>query len=61
MRSWPPRIPGTWGELQIPPVTMWKLGFLRFHHHLSDRGVMARAQTDVAFLWNVATYVPVPA
>jgi hypothetical protein len=30
---------------------MWKREFLRFHHHLSDRGVMARAQTGVAFLW----------
>jgi hypothetical protein len=39
------------GRTPILPVTMLKLEFLRYHHHLSDRGVIARAQTDVAFLW----------
>lgn len=31
------------------PVLMLKLEYLRYHHNLSDREVIARAQTDVAF------------
>jgi transposase len=39
------------GRTPILPVTMLKLEFLRYHHNLSDRGVIGRTQTDVAFLW----------
>lgn len=31
------------------PVLMFKLGFLQYHDNLSDRRVMERAQTDVAY------------
>ena len=31
------------------PVLMLKLEYLRYHHNLSDREVIARAQTDLAF------------
>jgi len=31
------------------PVMMLKLEYLRYHYHLSDREVIARAQTDLAF------------
>lgn len=39
------------GRPPIPPVMMLKLEFLRYHYNLSDRGVIARAETDLAFLW----------
>ncbi len=31
------------------PVLMLKLEYLRYHHNLSDREVIARAETDLAF------------
>src|SRR6266511_3678481 len=31
------------------PVMMLKLEYLRYHHNLSDREVIARARTDLAF------------
>ena len=39
------------GRPGIDPVRMLKILFLCFHHRLSDRQVMARAQTDLAFRW----------
>jgi IS5 family transposase len=39
------------GRPPIPPVVMLKLEFLRFHHNLSDRQVIARGETDLAFRW----------
>lgn len=33
------------------PVLMLKLEYLRYHHNLSDREVIARAETDLAFRW----------
>jgi IS5 family transposase len=39
------------GRPPEPPVLMLKLEYLRYHHHLSDREVIARAQTDLAFRW----------
>src|SRR5207248_8120432 len=35
----------------IDPVCMLKILFLRFHYQLSDRQVMERAKTDMAFRW----------
>ena len=37
------------GRPADPPVLMLKLEYLRYHHNLSDRDVIARAQTDLAF------------
>jgi transposase len=39
------------GRPAIDPVRMLKIGFLRFHYKLSDRQVMERTQTDMAFRW----------
>jgi hypothetical protein len=39
------------GRPAIDPVRMLKLLFLRFHYKLSDRQVMKRTQTDMAFRW----------
>src|SRR5262249_5574683 len=39
------------GRPAIDPVRMLKILFLRFHYKLSDRQVMARATTDMAFRW----------
>ncbi len=39
------------GRPAIDPVRMLKILFLRFHYKLSDRRVMERAQTDMAFRW----------
>jgi transposase len=33
------------------PVLMLKLEYLRYHYNVSDRDVIARAQTDLAFGW----------
>ena len=41
----------TKGRPAIDPIRMLKILFLCFHYRLSDRQVMARAQTDVAFRW----------
>lgn len=38
-----------WGRPAEDPVLMLKLEFLQYHDNLSDRQVMARAQTDVAY------------
>ncbi len=41
-----------WGRPAIDPVRMLKILFLRFHYRLSsDRQVMKRSQTDMAFRW----------
>lgn len=39
------------GQPAIPPLLMFKLEFLRYFCRLSDREVIARAQTDVLFRW----------
>lgn len=39
------------GRPPILPVTMLKLEYLRYQYRLSDREVIARAQTDLAFRW----------
>jgi transposase len=39
------------GRPPIDPVRMLKILFLRFHYKLSDRQVMERTKTDVAFRW----------
>lgn len=39
------------GRTPIDPVRMFKILFLAFHYQLSDRSVMQRAQTDMAFRW----------
>jgi len=39
------------GRPPIDPVRMLKVLFLRFHYRLSDRQVMERARTDMAFRW----------
>jgi transposase len=36
------------GRLSILPVVMLKLEYLRYHHNLSDRQAIARAETDLA-------------
>lgn len=42
------------GRPAIDPVRMLKILFLRFQYKLSDRQVMERAKTDVAFRWFLA-------
>jgi transposase len=39
------------GRPAIDPVRMLKILFLRFHYKLSDRQVMKRTETDMAFRW----------
>lgn len=39
------------GRPSLDPVRMLKIGFLGFHYDLSDRQVMVRIQTDLAFRW----------
>jgi transposase len=39
------------GRPGIDPILMLKLAFLSFHYRLSDRQVIARAGTDIAFRW----------
>jgi transposase len=39
------------GQPAIPPLLFLKLEFLRYYHRLSDREVINRAVTDVAFRW----------
>jgi transposase len=39
------------GRPAVDPVRMLKILFLRFHYKLSDRQVMNRAVTDLAFRW----------
>jgi transposase len=39
------------GRPAIDPIRMLKVMFLRFHYKLSDRQVMERAKTDMAFRW----------
>jgi transposase len=41
------------GRPAIDPVRMLKILFLRFHYKLSDRQVMERTKTDMAFRWFV--------
>lgn len=41
----------TMGRPAIDPIRMLKILFLRFHYRLSDRQVMVRTQTDMAFRW----------
>jgi transposase len=46
------------------PVLMLKLEYLRYHHNLSDREVITRAETDLAFRWFLQIplngWLPVP-
>jgi IS5 family transposase len=37
------------GRPAEPPVLMLKLEYLRYHHNLSDAGVITRTETDLAF------------
>jgi transposase len=37
------------GRPAVPPVVMLKLEYLRYHYHLSDRQVIERAGSDMAF------------
>src|SRR5712671_2535999 len=50
-----PRLVGSYslkmGCPAIDPVRMLKILFLSFHYRLSDRLVMKRTQTDIAFRW----------
>ena len=39
------------GRPALDPILMLKVLFLRFHYKLSDRQVMERIKTDVAFRW----------
>jgi len=39
------------GRPAVDPVRMLKVLFLRFHYRLSDRQVMERTKTDMAFRW----------
>ena len=39
------------GRPPIDPVRMLRIQFLSFHYKLSDRQVMARTETDMAFRW----------
>lgn len=50
------------GRPAIDPVRMLKILFLRFHYKLSDRQVVARSATDVAFRWflGLSAAQPVP-
>jgi transposase len=50
------------GRPALDPVFMLKVLFLRFHYRLSDRQVMERAKTDVAFRWflDLGLHDPVP-
>src|SRR5208283_787709 len=41
----------TMGRPPIDVVRMFQFMFLRFHYKLSDRQVMVRTQTDMAFRW----------
>jgi transposase len=41
------------GRPAIDPVHLFKILFLRFHYRLSDRQVMERTKTDMAFRWFV--------
>ena len=53
--SFRPRLIGNYdpdfGRPAIDPVRMLKILFLRFHYRLSDRQVMERTVTDMAFRW----------
>jgi transposase len=50
------------GRPAIDPVRMLKILFLRFHYKLSDRQVMERTKTDMAFRWflDLPLHAPVP-
>jgi len=45
------------GRPPIDPVRMLKLLFLCYHYKLSDRGVLQRTRTDMAFRWFLALAV----
>jgi len=50
-----PRLAGAYspgmGRPSIDPIRMLKILFLAYHYRLSDRRVMERARTDMAFRW----------
>lgn len=50
------------GRPALDPVFMLKMLFLRFHYKLSDRQVMERTKTDMAFRWflDLGLREPVP-
>jgi Transposase domain (DUF772) len=50
------------GRPAIDPVRMLKILFMRFHYKLSDRQVMVRTRTDMAFRWflDLPSREPVP-
>jgi transposase len=50
------------GRPALDPVVMLKVLFLRFHYRLSDRQVMERSKTDIAFRWflDLGMHDPVP-
>lgn len=61
-----PRLIGSYdpdfGRPAIDPVRMLKILFLRFHYRLSDRQVMERTVTDMAFRWflGLSVYADIP-
>jgi transposase len=59
-----PRLIGSYdpdfGRPAIDPVRMLKILFLRFHYRLSDRQVMERTVTDMAFRWFLTLGVRAP-
>ena len=50
------------GRPSCPPLVMLKFEYLRYHHNLSDREVISRAQTDVAFrqFFQLSLRAPMP-
>lgn len=50
------------GQPPIDPVRVLKILFLGFHHKLSDRAVIIRAETDMAFRWflGISLQAPLP-
>jgi transposase len=51
-----------WGRPPVDPVRMLKILFLCYEYHLSDRLVIERTTTDMAFRWflGLGSKVPIP-
>jgi transposase len=52
----------TMGRPPIDPVMMLKISYLSYHYKLSDRQVIVRAETDLAFRWflGLSLHAPLP-
>lgn len=48
------------GQPAIPPLLLLKLEYLRYAYHLSDVGVISRAQTDMLFRWFLQLPIKMP-